>query len=101
MSRTFSLSLPIVLDITLLQHKLISYSVFEVNACKKMHCECQQIVVNGLTRKCVTQKWIKTGNYLAVHFVLIHILLGSEFPEMYKDRLTSNADALYVFQNDN
>lgn len=33
-------------------------------------CECQQIVMNGLTRKCVTLKWIKSGKYLAVHFVL-------------------------------
>ena len=33
-------------------------------------CECQQMVMNGLTRKCVTLKWVKAGEYLAVHFVL-------------------------------
>ena len=52
--------------------------------------------MNGVSRKCVTFKWIIAGEYLAMHSVLHQLQLGSEewCTEMLKNKWTSGIDAI-------
>lgn len=63
--------------------------------------EYQQIVMIVLTKVYVTLKWIKAGEYLDGHFVLLLHPVGSDehSTDLQKDRGINDVDSISAFRN--